>query len=360
MKMLLDCGSEISQSLLIWSSNFLRNKINQVSNRTVIDRAKLANVQQNLQIGADSVEMLSIYLKDARSAGMESINVYSQPILKFNIYITSLNLQYMQEIDQDLIYDFLTIATSSLADATKRNYKVALTGLFEYINKANIINETSDVGYRYELEINKWGGKSLNNSKKAPDYLSCEELTLFLNSIEEYPYTEPYSFRNRLMIKIAIYTGLRISEVLSLRVKDVTLEDELYYFKTITKGNKERIVGVKYNKLAADYNVWIKVAKRKHKDLLFVSLKNTNNTTKLSQPYVHNLVSGLLRYCGLTKTKEGAHMLRHTFATLLYRKTKDIVLVQEALDHASLNTTKIYTHLDVDRIKKVSELFDDV
>ena len=86
--------------------------------------------------------------------------------------------------------------------------------------------------------------------------------------------------------------------------------------------------------------------------LLFVNKKGT----PLTQSYVSRIVEQLLFRAGIRKQKNGAHMLRHTFATLLYKKQKDLVLVQEALGHANLNTSRIYTHFDNDKLKLAAQV----
>jgi integrase/recombinase XerD len=80
----------------------------------------------------------------------------------------------------------------------------------------------------------------------------------------------------------------------------------------------------------------------------------------MTQAYVSRIVEQVLFQAGIRKAKNGAHMLRHTFATLLYRKRKDIVLVQEALGHASLNTSRIYTHFDNQRLKEAASVAGDL
>lgn len=86
--------------------------------------------------------------------------------------------------------------------------------------------------------------------------------------------------------------------------------------------------------------------------LLFVN----RNGKALTQAYVSRIVEQILFRAGIRKQKNGAHMLRHTFATLLYKKQKDLVLVQEALGHASLNTSRIYTHFDNDKLKLAAQV----
>ncbi|MFA9374726.1 MAG: tyrosine-type recombinase/integrase, partial [Poseidonibacter sp.] len=78
---------------------------------------------------------------------------------------------------------------------------------------------------------------------------------------------------------------------------------------------------------------------------------------RLTQSYVSRTVEKILISAGIRKEKNGAHMLRHSFATLLYSKHHDLILVQEALGHADINTSRIYTHFDKDKLKKATEIF---
>jgi len=80
----------------------------------------------------------------------------------------------------------------------------------------------------------------------------------------------------------------------------------------------------------------------------------------LTQAYVSYIMDKILMTAGIRKEKNGAHMLRHTFATLLYQKNRDLILVQEALGHSDLNTSRIYTHFDKERLKIAANTMDDV
>ena len=89
-------------------------------------------------------------------------------------------------------------------------------------------------------------------------------------------------------------------------------------------------------------------------DLLFCS----RTGKKLSQPYVSYIMEKILLVAGLRKEKNGAHMLRHSFGTKLYNQSHDLILVQEALGHSDINTSRIYTHFDKNRLKKSADIFD--
>lgn len=69
------------------------------------------------------------------------------------------------------------------------------------------------------------------------------------------------------------------------------------------------------------------------------------------------MVENILITAGIRKEKNGAHMLRHSFATLLYQKHHDLILVQEALGHADINTSRIYTHFDKEKLKRTMDIF---
>ena len=87
----------------------------------------------------------------------------------------------------------------------------------------------------------------------------------------------------------------------------------------------------------------------------------TNRDGKaLTQAYVSRMVEQILFKAGIRKQKNGAHMLRHTFATMLYQKQKDLVLVQEALGHASLDTSRIYTHFDNGKLRLAAKVAEEL
>ena len=136
--------------------------------------------------------------------------------------------------------------------------------------------------------------------------------------------------------------------------KDITEENGLFVIRIRGKGNKYRIVMIKKD-LIKNYLTNMKTNFLSD-GYLFVNSKGN----KISQPYVAHIVETILLSCGIRKEKNGPHMLRHTFATLLYKKHKDLILVQEALGHASLDTSRIYTHFDSDRLKLAAKVAENL
>jgi len=119
------------------------------------------------------------------------------------------------------------------------------------------------------------------------------------------------------------------------------------------KGNKPRVVMIKASIIETDLQNWLNM--RICNDDLLVCNKKGN---RLTQAYVSRIVEQILISAGIRKEKNGAHMLRHSFATLLYQKHHDLILVQEALGHADINTSRIYTHFDKERLKATTNLMD--
>ncbi len=349
----LDFKSSFNDTLLFWIERFVRSKLNTLSNRQVKEKAKLASVIQRLNHGVASIDELSQCAKDARNAGLLGINTYHKPLESLYGHFTQLGLASMKEIDEEMISDFLASETGGLSDASKKNWRIAMIGFFGYIDKQNQDNDGRS--HLFRIELKNWGGLRGQSGQKLPVYMTEEEISRFLEGIETYPFQIDLQARNRLMIKMILYTGIRVGEALSLKVRDIIPENDVYMLRILGKGNKHRVVMIKAEHVNRYLTEWLAEKRKYDTDLLFCNRKGK----ALTQAYVSRMVENILISQGIRKEKNGAHMLRHTFATLLYRRKKDLVLVQEALGHASLNTSRIYTHFDEDRLREAASIMDD-
>ena len=350
MRYELDFNTTFEKTLLFWIERFIRNKLTTLSNRQVNDKQKLAAIIQSLVKGTKSIDELSIIVKEARNIGLTGINTYFNPLFKLYNFILNLGLASMKEIDEELLSDFLASETSALSDASKKNHRIALLALFSYIDKQN---ENEDgTSYLFKIELKNWGGLSGKSGTKLPSFMNKVEIDKFLNAIDTFEFTENIAYRNRLILKIIIYTGVRVSEILNLKMKDMFKEENVYLLQIKGKGNKPRVVMIKSSIIENDLKHWLDI-RVCNSDLLVCNQKGE----RLTQAYVSRIVENILISAGIRKEKNGAHMLRHTFATLLYAKHHDLILVQEALGHADINTSRIYTHFDKDRLYKTTEIF---
>ncbi len=354
MRYPLDFEDSFDKTLLFWMSRYMHSKLNSLSNRQVKDPDRLAYVITALRRGVKSIDDLSRLAKEARNAGLIGINTYYKPLEKLYRYLEGIGPASMKEIDEELISDFLAGATASLSDATKKNYRVAMINFFGYIDRQNGDEDSSKV-HHYGIELKNWGGLSGKSGTKLPSYMREEEVERFLEAIENYPFRSDVAARNRLLIKMILFTGIRVGEALNLKRRDLMPENGVYLIRIVGKGNKARVVMIRESHISKYLNEWLTIG-RCQNDYLFCNKKGT----PLTQAYVSRIVEKILLHAGIRKEKNGAHMLRHTFATMLYLKKKDLVLVQEALGHASLDTSRIYTHFDKERLKEAAGVMDEI
>lgn len=349
MKYPLDCEDTFSKTYLFWLSRFIRNKITSLSNRQVKDKNRLAQILQELNTGFDSIDNLKITIKEVRNIGINSIHVYFIPLEKLYKFMINYGPSSMKEMDEELLRDFLITETSRLSDATKKNYRISLVTFFGYIDKQN--EEANSFVYRYGIELKNWGGLSGKSGTKLPSFMKKDEVKAFIEAIELYPFSAKIAARNRLVIKIILYTGIRVSEAINIELKDFNKDGDAYIIQVRGKGNKPRVVMIKAAIIASDLYEWNEI--KPTNTLLLCNQKGN----VLSQAYISSIVEKILLSIGIRKEKNGAHMLRHTFATMLYQKSKDLILVQESLGHADINTSRIYTHFDKDQLERTTDIF---
>jgi len=352
MRYPIDLKECFEKSLLFWLDRFIKSKLTSLSNRHVEENAKLSAVIGALNKGSKSIEELKILAKEARHIGLIGINLYINPLEKFYNHIAPMGLESLKEIDEELLSEFLASQTGSLSDATKKNYRMALVSFFKFIDKQN--EDEKGNAHQFRIELKNWGGLGGSRGEKLPAHMYKEELGRFFKAIDETEFKPCSQAKNRLLIKIIIYTGMRVSEALGLRIKDIVQEGEYFIFQIRGKGNKPRIAMIKKEHIQKDFDEWMGM-RSPALSLLFQS----RTCKPLTQAYVSYIMDKMLQKAGIRKEKNGAHMLRHTFATLLYQKNRDLILVQEALGHADLNTSRIYTHFDKERLKVAADTMDE-
>ncbi|RVZ13680.1 integrase [Helicobacter pylori] len=342
------------ENLLLWIGRFLRYKCTSLSNSQVKDQNKVFECLNELNQVCSSSQLEKI-CKKARNAGLLGINTYALPLLKFYEYAQKLSLKSLKSIDEVMLAEFLSIYTGGLSLATKKNYRIALLGLFSYIDKQN--QDENEKSYIYNITLKNISGVNQSAGNKLPTHLNNEELEKFLESIDKIEMSAKVRARNRLLIKIIVFTGMRSNEALQLKIKDFTLENGCYTILIKGKGDKYRAVMLKAFHIESLLKEWL--IERKlypvKNDLLFCNQKGS----ALTQAYLYKQVERIINFAGLRREKNGAHMLRHSFATLLYQKRHDLILVQEALGHASLNTSRIYTHFDKQRLKEAASIWEE-
>ncbi len=187
--------------------------------------------------------------------------------------------------------------------------------------------------------------------KYLPDVLTISEVDKLL----DFEPDNHFSFRNRCILELLYSTGLRISELTSLKLENVSLEESLV--KVMGKGSKERIVPL--NDIATEYmSKYIKevrpcMLKKEQTDYIFLN----NHGKVLTRQAVFKMIKKRAEDIKLGK-EISPHTLRHSFATHLLQNGADIRFIQELLGHSDVGTTEIYTHIANETLKRDYDEFN--
>lgn len=257
-------------------------------------------------------------------------------------YINDVNklLQYHEQFDQqttimEVSHASLQNFVSWLNDLgmlanTQARVISGLKAFFNYLMLENLIQEDPSA----MLESPK-------HNRKLPDVLSYNEINDLITAIDA---SKPEGMRNKAMLEVLYGCGLRVSELITLKISDLNIPSE--YIRVIGKGNKERIIPIGHIalKLITIYLTEVRVhlkIKKGNEDFVFLNRLGTH----LSRISVFTMIKALADQSGLNKTIS-PHTFRHSFATHLIEGGADLRAVQEMLGHSSITTTEIYTHLD--------------
>ncbi len=255
---------------------------------------------------------------------------------------------------------FLQAKGWDLADVSRDN-------LFEYVRHLHLRLSVRSIGrkivslrsfYRFLLldgYISQDPTETLDSPRtwrSLPTYLTQAEVEQLLATPE---VSNPHGLRDRTMLEVLYATGLRVSELVGLLIREVDLEAS--FLRTMGKGSKERIVPL--GDAAIDYLDRYLRESRPHflrgrlaSPFLFL----TQQGGPMTRQYFWQLIVKYGLRCGLS-TKLSPHVLRHSFATHLLENGADLRAVQVMLGHADISTTQIYTHVTKERLKKIYQKF---
>lgn len=188
--------------------------------------------------------------------------------------------------------------------------------------------------------------------RRLPDVLSLEEIESMIARID---LSKPGGERDKAMMEVLFSSGLRVSELVNLRLQDISFHEA--FLRIVGKGNKERLVPVGSAALS-QLERYIKLSRvhfhidHSARDYIFINRFGK----KLSRISVFKLVKHLAETAGIQK-EISPHTLRHSFATELIKHGADLRAVQQMLGHESITTTEIYTHIDREQLRGVIDRF---
>lgn len=274
-------------------------------------------------------------------------------VIKYIDYI-----KYEKKLSDNTVLSYLN-DIEKLYNYDKYYYKLSSEDLNKYLQKFDCLDSKSLAHLITALRslygfLYKEGVISNNPCKdiampkieaKLPDYLTIEEINVLLDVKLE----KPNDYRNKAMLELAFATGLRVSELVNLKVSDINFDD--CYLRVMGKGKKERIVPIddtalKYVKF---YIVYYRNSLLKNKDSEYLFISSYG--TKITRQAFFKLIKSQAEKKGINK-EISPHTLRHSFASILLKNGANIRVIQELLGHEDLKTTQIYTHLINEKLKK--------
>jgi integrase/recombinase XerD len=283
------------------------------------------------------------YLRLERSLSSNSIEAYLRDVKKLQQYasirkktFTALTVKHAH------LQDFLAyLHELGLSAHSQARLLSGLKSFFRFLMAEELIDKDPTE----LLEAPKLG-------RTLPDTLDYHEIVQLLEAID---LSTPEGMRNRAMLETLYSSGLRVSELVELKLNRVLREAG--FLRVVGKGNKERLVPVgedalKYLQLYVD-EVRVHIMPQKGSEQhVFLNRRGR----KMTRVFVFLMIRALAEKTGLRKSVS-PHTFRHSFATHLIEGGADLRAVQEMLGHESITTTEIYTHLDRDYLKQVVQEF---
>lgn len=300
-----------------------------------------------------AVDSFKKYLKVDRAYSPLTIKEYEQDLKLLYKYLTN-EFDFEEDfkitdITKYEVSEFLSdIVLNYDNSAVTRNRKLyAIRSFFKFLQKREYLDKNPTM----TIESSK------TRTTAEPIYMKIKEARQYIKAIKEADLLNKK--RDLAIVKLFLYAGLRVSELVELNLDDINYEDKSIKF--YGKGNKERYVPLHLDTIKAIKNYLpernkIKPNNKDAQKALFLSRRGNRISARSIQMFVKKYA----KKAGIKNaSKITPHKLRHTFATILYHNTKDIKVLQDLLGHSSISTTQIYTHTDQKQKKEAIEELPD-
>lgn len=279
------------------------------------------------------------YLRLDKGLSKATLEAYSRDVSRYLAFLDKHQVPFDQVEAICLLDFFAELQKQGLSVRSRARLQVSVRQLYRFWMQEGYVKEDPTE----KVEMPKMG-------RKLPIWLTFEEVESLLNA----PNLEsPLGLRDKAMLELLYAAGLRVSELVGLRLDQLHLTEG--YLLAFGKGSKERLVPIgrsavewvrKYLESARE-----KLLKGKNISALFISQKRT----PITRQQFWLLLKRYARQVGIKKTLS-PHTMRHSFATHLLERGADLRAVQTLLGHSDISTTQVYTHIDMERLKKIVKL----
>ena len=278
------------------------------------------------------------YISEQKKYSAHTQTAYAQDLLQFEDFIRcnyELSFEAVQHIHAREYIVYLMeqgLGTSSIGRKLS-----TLRSFYKYLQRQGLVSRNP------MLLV-----KAPKITKKLPVFVDEQKMDELLDSEVVFDNSFP-SLRDKMMMELFFGTGMRLSELISLKETDVSFYE--HTVRVLGKGNKERIVPVT-PQLSAQLKAYLDLKHLQHFDTATGSLFVTDKGEPLYAKYVYNKVKHYLALVS-TQEKRSPHVLRHSYATSLLNRGADLNAIKELLGHASLAATQVYTHNSIERLKSI-------
>lgn len=287
----------------------------------------------------DQLQDFLNYLSVERGLAPNTLESYGRDLRQFLVFLQEKKGLQVVEVTQAVVIGYLLhLQAKGRATATLSRSLAAIKSFYHFLAREQIIPKDPTVN----LDAPK-------QEKRLPRVLSVEEVVKLL---EQPDLKSPSGIRDRTMLEVLYATGLRVSELVSLKIENVNLEEG--YLRCLGKGSKERIiplgsVATKYVTFYLDHARKF-LASNPREEILFLN----HHGNGLTRQGFWKIIKKYADQLGIANSIT-PHTLRHSFATHLLENGADLRSVQEMLGHADISTTQIYTHLTRNKLKEIYE-----
>ena len=280
----------------------------------------------------EDIESNLSYSKHTKRAYLSSVRIFVEFSDKEELEdINDIDIHFLKKLFKFLHKDVKISTASNRISGIEHFFKFAT--LMEYLK----VNKFSS----FKNAVSK-GGRMGNISNKKPAALSLEEVDMLLLAVREDE--RPTAKRNYMLIRFALDTGLRVSEIANVTIKDmIDFVSGTSQLKVVGKGNKQRLLDFDLLTLIDEYKAYIDEIATKNISSGFIF--QSQKRGKLSESAIYRIINNYLFLAGISdKGQSGLHILRHTFATNKVTMSGDIYKVSKILGHGSVATTEHYLH----------------
>jgi integrase/recombinase XerD len=286
-----------------------------------------------------TIQSFLTHVRVEKGLSPNTLAAYRRDMVKFDDFAKKRKLS-LEGVTRDVLVDFLSsLYRQELESRTVARHLVTLRNFFRFAQSQELISTDPSLNL-----------ESPKIRRSLPGYLRLEEVEKLLSQPDE---KTPLGLRDRAMLEVLYSTGLRVSELVSLRVMD--LDISVGCVRCIGKGDKERIVPIGKKALSL-VDRYLREARPKlvgkGKQALATTLFINRRGSSISRVGVWKILSAYGRQAGL-RVGSTPHMLRHSFATHLLERGADLRSVQLMLGHSDISTTQIYTHVVEERLKQI-------